>query len=285
MRLGGYFRANSLAELEPLCEQLDRYGLSAIHAPAGLAELSDEGCAAFGERARSLGLIVGEVGAGVNLMTADPEAQTARVAKVRQTLIKAEIMGCRSTIVLVGSRHPSDHFLAPHPYMYTEECKAEYRGILLRILDGLDLAATRLAIEPWPNTFFYQPEEIRAFIDSVGHPALALQLDQMNMVSHRDFFGTTGLIDRTFDLLADRVASVHLKDLRWDHGHMFLKWDEVDIGDGVMDYDTYLKRLARLPAETPCYCEHMATEADYALNFARLHQLVRRSGTRFEART
>lgn len=284
MRLGGYFRANSIVDLEPLCEQLDRYGLSAIPGPADLTELSDEECAAFGERARSLNLVVGQVGAGVNLMTPDLDVRTARIDKVRQTLAKAEIMGCASTIVLVGSRHPSDHFLAPHPYMFTEECKAEYRGIILQILDGLDLVGTRLAIEPWPNSFFYQPEEIRDFIDSVGHPALALQLDQMNMVSHKDFFGTTSLIDRTFDLLADRVVSVHLKDLRWDHSHMFLKWDEVHIGDGVMDYDTYLKRLADLPADTPCYCEHMSTEADYALNFARLHQLAGQLGVRFVER-
>ena len=74
---------------------------------------------------------------------------------------------------------------------------------------------------------------------------------------------------------------MHLKDIREDFSHMFLKWDEVYIGDGVMDYDTYLKRLADLPADTPCYCEHMAEQRDYALCFARLHHLADKAGMKF----
>jgi len=62
-----------------------------------------------------------------------------------------------------------------------------------------------------------------------------------------------------------------MKDIKCDPKHMFLKWDEVTIGDGVMDYDTYLKRLARLRPTPPAFCEHMAEERDYAMNFARLH--------------
>jgi len=42
-----------------------------------------------------------------------------------------------------------------------------------------------------------------------------------------------------------------------------------------------LKRLAELPPDTPCYCEHMREERDYALNFARVHYLAQKSGVRF----
>jgi sugar phosphate isomerase/epimerase len=82
-------------------------------------------------------------------------------------------------------------------------------------------------------------------------------------------------------MLADTVASVHLKDIRCDSGHMFLKWDEVYIGDGEMDYETFLKHLANLAPDTPCYCEHMQEERDYALCFARLHHLAEKAGTQF----
>ena len=65
MRLGGYFLANSIDELEPLCEKLDIYGLSAIPAPGRLAEMTEDECAEFGECARKLGLVVGEAGGAV----------------------------------------------------------------------------------------------------------------------------------------------------------------------------------------------------------------------------
>jgi sugar phosphate isomerase/epimerase len=281
MRLGGFFAGNSIEELEPLCEKLDTYGLSAIPAPRRLAEMSLDECAAYGERARGLGLVVGEVGMWQNLLTDDEALRSERIAKVRTLLIRAEAMGCHCVVTLVGTKDPSDLALAPHPYMYTERCKAELRATVMRILDGLDLKNTRYVIEPWHNSFFYQPQNIRAFIDSVGHRSFGLHLDQMNMVNQEFFYNTTELINQTFDLLADSVVSVHLKDINCDANHLVLKWDEVDIGDGVMDYETYLKRLAELPADTPCYCEHRGTERDYALNFARLHHLARKAGVRF----
>ncbi|MDP6381350.1 MAG: TIM barrel protein, partial [Phycisphaerae bacterium] len=244
MRLGGYFGAKTIEELEPLCAKLDAHGLSAISAPAQLADMTDDECAAYGERARGLGMIIGEVGMWQNLMTPDAEKQAERIGLLRTMLSKADAMGCLSVVTLVGTKHECDAALAPHPYMYTDECKAEFREIVLRILDGLDLETTKYIIEPWTNSFFYQPEDIKAFIDRVGHPSFGLHLDQMNLINQESFYKTTELIHKTFRLLADDVVSVHLKDTAWDFWHMFLKWDEVLIGDGVMDYETYLKKLA-----------------------------------------
>jgi len=285
VRLGGFYHAEIAAELEPLCEALDRHGLSTIPAPNRLAEMPVEGCAAFGEQARRLGLVVGETGMWENLMTADPALRAARIAKVRLLLAKAEVMGCGCVVSLVGSRHPSDSPLAPDPYMVTDACRREFGEVVLRILDGLELAQTCYAIEPWCNSFFYEPEDVHAFLTKVDHPNLRLHLDQVNMISQRSFHDTAGLVERTFDLLADRVVAVHLKDLRWDYEHLMLKWDEVLIGEGVLDYDAYLRHLATLPADTPGFCEHLAGENEYVANFARLHEAAERAGMRFLRRT
>ncbi len=284
MRLGGFFGAPSEDELAPLCAKLDQYGLSAISAPSACAEMADDDVASYGETARGLGLVVGEWGYWNNMMTPDESEQERRVQGLRNVLRKAEVMGVPCVVTLVGTKDVSDHALAPDPYMFTEACKAEFRELVLRVLDGLHLETARYAIEPWCNTFFYQPEDILSFIDSVGHPRFGVHLDQMNMVSFADFYSTTDLINRTFDLLGEHACSVHLKDIAWDYSHMFLKWDEVYIGDGVMDYDTYLKRLAQLPQDTPCYCEHMSQESDYALNFERLHKRAEIAGVRFQRR-
>ena len=53
MRLGGWYAAQTIEELEPLCESLDRHGLSAIGAPYGMGGWADDQCAAFGERSSS----------------------------------------------------------------------------------------------------------------------------------------------------------------------------------------------------------------------------------------
>lgn len=282
MRLGGYFGAEGTEGLDLLCEQLDTHGLSAISAPGRLVtEGEPDACEGFGARARRLGIVVGEAGMWDNLLTRDEAAHTRQIATTRKMLRNADAMGCRCVVTLVGSRHPGGHPLAIHPDNYTDACKSEFREIVLRILDGLDLRHTKYVVEPWHNTFFYDPSDIRAFFESVNHPAFGLHLDQMNLVSQRTLCSTTDLINQTFDLLADRVVAAHLKDIRHDFNHMFLKLDEVYIGDGVMDYNTYLRRLAELPPDTPCFCEHFAEERDYALNFARLHRLAGKAGVRF----
>ena len=287
MRLGAAhweFAAETVDQLEPLCEKLDVYGLSAIPAP-DLLGTDDDVLVAYGQRARSLGLVIGEAFYFANMMGPDSAVRAEHIANVRAALVKAERMGCGSVITLVGTNHPDGNPTAPHPtdpYMFSDAAKAEFREIVLRIVDGLDLPNVKYIIEPWNNTFFYQPEDIRAFIDSVDHPMLGLHLDQMNMVHQSTYYDTTDLINRTFDLLADRVFSVHLKDVCFTRGPGdFFSMKEVRIGEGVMDYETYVRRLVDLPADTPCYCEHLPNEADYALNFARLHHIAQKVGAGF----
>jgi sugar phosphate isomerase/epimerase len=168
--------------------------------------------------------------------------------------------------------------------MFTHECRAEFREVVLRVLDGLDADGTKLLIEPWNTSFFYRPRDILAFLESVDHPRLGVHLDQMNMVDQDTFYRSTELIDETFDLLAPYAGSVHFKDIAWDSTHMFLKFDEVLIGDGVLDYRTYLSRLFALDRELTCYCEHLRDETEYATNFERLHLLAGELGFAFRRR-
>jgi sugar phosphate isomerase/epimerase len=288
MRLGCTFRAfnaQTAADLEPLCEKLDRHGLSAIIAPAKLAEMPDDQCAAFGERARRLGIVIGEAGFWKNIMTPQADLQSQRVETVRAMLRKADLMGCRCVVTSVGTKGPGDAWNEPHPYMFTEACKAELRDLVLRILDGLDLKTGKYTLEAWCHSFFYGVDEIKAFIDRVNHPSFAVHLDQMNLVTHEYFYRTTELIHRTFDLLGRHVVSLHMKDIRWDFPHMFLKWDEVLIGDGVLGYATYLRRIQQdLPEDVPCFCEHLREEALYVENFRRLHERAKAAGLQFKRR-
>ena len=285
MRLGGFFAAQSIEELEPLCEQLDRHGLSAVSAPGRIGEMTPDQCAAFGEEARRLGIVVGECGWWENMLPPDADLRSSRIETLRGLLVRADAMGCPCVMTLVGAHRPAQGPLMPFEWMYTPECKDQFREVVLRVLDGLDLKVARYCIEPWPTNFFYKPETIREFMDRVDHPRFGLHLDQMNMVSWETFYDTTGLIEQTFELLSDRVASVHLKDVAWDQHFMFIKWDEVLVGDGVMDYTTLLRKLAGLDADLPCFCEHLAGEDQYAENFRRLHERADAAGVPFRRRT
>ena len=201
MRLGGaLYRPGDVAELEAVVPAFDTYGLSAVIAPATWAEMTADDAAAYGEAATGLGIVIGEAHHRPNLLIRDEDERAARIEILRTGLARAEVMGCRSVTILVGTVAASDHLAEPHPYLYTDECRRELREILLRALDGLELRRTRLLIEPWTNSFFYQPGPIREFLDDVGHPSVGLHLDQMNMMDQRHYYDSTSLINETFDL-------------------------------------------------------------------------------------
>ncbi|MDR1028330.1 MAG: sugar phosphate isomerase/epimerase [Clostridiales Family XIII bacterium] len=285
MRLGAsskeLFDARTPEDLDRLAETCDVYGLSAVTGPWGYDEMSEDEVAAYGERAEKLGLVIGESHARSNLLIRDIEERGRRIERLREGLRLAEIMGSRSVCILVGTAGPEDRLAAPHPFNYTTEARDQFRETVLRVMDGLDLQKTSLLIEPWTNTFFYQPEDIRSFLDSVDHPRVGVHLDLMNMVDQYHYYRTTELIDRTFDLLAGYIGAIHFKDLRWDWNHMYLKFDEVPVGEGVIDYRTYLQRVAALGRDTACFAEHFRTVGDFAISFAKLHRLAAEIGVPF----
>jgi len=282
MRLGcTVYRAESEAELDELADKLDCYGLSALVAPKTLETFSEDQAASYGEKARSLGIVIGEAGFWENLLTGDLELRQSRIERLRRVMRLADIMGCRSTNTMVGTKHPSDRPLFPHAYNFTRECRGEFRDIVLRVLDGLELKNSKYGIEPWYTNFFYQPEDIKAFIDDVGHPLFGVHMDQANMISHASFYNTRDMIHRTFALLEEHVVSVHIKDIGWQGDHFGLRWNEVFIGDGTMDLEEYVRFISRLGPDITVYCEHFADEGEYAINFARLHQVARKAGKSF----
>lgn len=285
MRLGGLmYRPANIAELDALVDTCDTFGLSTVVAPMQFADMADDEAAAHGEHARGLGLTIAEALHRPNLMIRDTEIRTLRIEQLRRGLRKADLMKADSVVILVGTVGKEDHLAAPHPYMFTEECRTEFRDVLLRALDGLELETTRLLIEPWTTSFFYQPGDIREFLDWVDHPSVGVHLDLVNMINQQRYYRTTELVHEAFDLLETYIGGIHIKDLLWDWKHMLLKFDEVPIGDGVVDHLALLERAAKLDPDISCFTEHLATEAEYAICFARLHFLADRVGSPFVRR-
>jgi sugar phosphate isomerase/epimerase len=286
MRLGGtIFRPETVAELDGVTEALDTYGLSTIVGPKRVGAMNDRDAVDFGDRAEELDIVIGETHFLENLMTRDLATRAERIERLRVRLKKSDLMRSRGVIGFAGSASPVDYIGAPDRQNFSDEFKVELREVVLRVLDGLELNVTKLWFEANPNTFFYGPVEIAEFVRSIGHPLFGVHLDQMNMVSQATYFHTTELINTTFDLLGGHIGGAHLKDVRWDWQYgLLLKFDEVLIGDGTLDYPTLIGHLSKLDPDLPCICEHLATEAEYAVNFSRLHALADAAGSPFVRR-
>lgn len=278
----GFFRAENTSELEELVPVLDKYGLSAVASPYRTIDMDDDECIEFGERAAALGIVISEVHFLPNIMAAEPNVRSKNLADGRALLRKADLMGARCLLGFAGSANPLGYGAAAENY--TDRYRGEVREMVLRVLDGIDLQRTKYGLEAGPTTFYYQPEGCAQLIAEVDHPDFGVHLDLANMVSPATYFTTTELIERTFDLLGDRIYSAHLKDITWDLWHQLLKLDECIVGDGTIDYHAYLRQLSAMDVDFACMCEHLDTEAQYATSFERLHAMAEEIGTTFVGR-
>ncbi len=89
------------------------------------------------------------------------------------------------------------------------------------------------------------------------------------------------MLNECFDKLGPWIVSCHAKDLAWDV-EMNVHFREVTLGQGQLDYATYLRRLARLPGDVPLMIEHMANEQEYDKSRQYLFALGPKVGVRFQ---
>jgi len=291
MRLGatGYLDAGNWTvglnePIDEIEEKASAYGLSAIRVPQEVydADASDEELIEYAERLRDAGFRICETGYVRSLIHADKDVRQERISEIREILRKADLMEVDWVCTVIGSRATFGDYpmLAPHSYNYTEDCREEIKQTCRQIFDGLNLDHTKFGLEPFPNSFFFEPEEIRAFFDDMDIPHLGFHCDIANMVDHRNYFHTTELIEETFELLGDEIIGIHLSEIRWDENHLHIKFDEPpEPGTGIMDFHTLLQKIDReLPKEQCCLVQHQPTEEQYAKAFPRIHTIADDAG-------
>lgn len=132
-----------------------------------------------------------------------------------------------------------------------------------RLVDGVGMAATEaervgidLGIHPGNRGPLDAPEQLRLLLDDAASPRVKVILDPVNMTNHRNAFSNTDFLNSTFDLLGADIIVAHAKDAYFDDTHLVTKIDEVPLGTGRMEYETYVRRLAELPADVVFCIEH-----------------------------
>ena len=209
------------------------------------------------ERARDVfanhGLFVGEVTLyDCGWPLASPEAA------VRDRTVAELVKGCEHAITLkahcvgmsVIANGPADG------YVWSDE-------VWKRLVAGTSAAAAEaervgvdLGFHPGNRGPIDTPEQLRRIIDDVGSPRVKVILDPVNMTNHRNYYSNGDFLNHTFDLLGDDIVAAHAKDVLLDDRHLITKLDEVPLGMGGIDYDTYVERLGQLDPDLLFTIEH-----------------------------
>jgi sugar phosphate isomerase/epimerase len=260
IRLGGP-SFSTAADPDELAQAHRKLGYRAAYCPA--VDLNN------GTRIRDIAqafqrhdVVIAEVGRWVNLLDADPAKRVANLRTVTEGLALAEAIGARCCVDIAGSFHPTIWF-GPDPRNLTREFFDAAVENARKIIDAVRPRRTKFCYEATGWSIPDSPDSYLKLIKAVDRPGFAVHLDPCNMINSPErFYHDTELLNECFDKLGPWIASCHAKDLTWDV-EMNIHFREVPLGAGRLDYGTYLKRVAALPAEVPLMLEHMKDQAEY----------------------
>ena len=227
------------------------------------------------------GLIFAEVGRwGVNLLEADPKIRAKNINYVTEGLALAEELGARCCVTLSGSY--AEGWSDPHPKNVSEESYEATIENARKIIDAVKPKRTRFCFEMMGWTIPDSPDSNLRLMKAIDREAFGIHVDICNLINSPDkFWNNTQLINEVFDKLGPWIVGAHAKDLRWLRSAN-IHFDECVIGEGAIDYATYLKRLVALNQDAPLMIEHMKNAEEYERSRQKIFGVGKNEGIKFQ---
>jgi sugar phosphate isomerase/epimerase len=226
-------------------------------------------------------VVIAEVGRWVNLMDADATRRAAHLKTVTDGLALADAVNARCCVDIAGSMNPSIWY-GPDARNITGEFFDAAVENARKIIDAVKPKRAKFAYEMMGWALPDSADSYLEMLKAVDRDAFAVHLDPCNLInSPRRFYSNTALINECFDKLGTNIVSCHAKDLDWNV-EMNVHFQEVTLGAGQLDYETYLQRLAALPGEVPLMVEHMKGAEEYDKSREHLFEVGKKIGIDFE---
>lgn len=254
----------------------ERYG--AAYCPVG-AEADAATIRAYAKAAEKADIVIAEVGAWSNPLSADEATRAAAVEKCQMQLALADEIGARCCVNIAGSRgEPWD---GPHPANLTEEAFALIVETVRTIIDAVQPKRTSYTLEPMPWMYPDSADSYLRLIAAIDRPHFGVHMDMVNVInSPQRYFDNAALIREWFAKLGPHIKSCHAKDTLLST-KLTTHLDEVRPGLGYLDYRTLLRELNNLDADTPLMIEHLQTAEDYRLSAAYIRGVADEIGVTF----
>ena len=226
-------------------------------------------------------VVIAEVGRWCNLLDPDSEKRKKNLATVTEGLALADAVGARCCVDIAGSFN-RDVWYGPHPDNFTQKFFDAAVENARTIIDAVKPKRAKLGYEMMGWTLPETADRYLAMIKAVDRPAFAVHLDPCNLInSPEKIYRNTELLNECFDKLGPWIVSCHAKDLAWEV-EMNVHFREVRPGTGVLDYATFLRRLAALPEPPPLMIEHLKGAEEYAAAAKYIFETGKSLGLRFE---
>lgn len=207
------------------------------------------------------GLVVGQTNGeyGGGLVSPDESERTAAIEFVARMCDLTARLGSPNTYLRPGSLNPAGAW-TPHPENRSPAVFDRLVDSTRRICAAAAANGVLVAVEAGVVSPLHSPQRIRDYFDAVASPALGFNQDPVNLVGTlEDAWDTTSLVNTCFDLLGDVTIGAHAKDVRIVDG-LFPGFAEAEIGEGLLDHTTMLRRMQQCAPTAHVLIEHLPTD-------------------------
>ena len=223
-------------------------------------------------------IVIAEIGAWSNPLSADAPARAAALELCKRRLELADRIGARCCVNIAGSR--ADTWDAPHPDNLSKETFALIVDTVREIIDAVGPQRTFYTLEPMPWSLPDSPDSYLELIAAIDRRQFAVHLDPVNLVnSPAKFYDNAGLLRECFAKLGSHIKCCHAKDVTLAN-ELTVHLAEAIPGQGALDYRVLLTEMERLDPDTPILVEHLKTDAEYAAAVAHIRGVAGSLGLR-----
>jgi len=223
-------------------------------------------------------VIIAEVGAWTNMLEPDSAKRSANIQYVIDRLALADAVGARCCVNIAGTFAPGH---GPHPDDLSQKYFDATVENCRHIIDQVKPQRTKFTIEMMSWSLPDSPDAYLKLLHAVDRKALGVHLDPCNGINcAARYYQNADFISECVRKLGPWMVSCHAKDLEL-LGESNIHLREVIPGRGRVDYRTYLRELAALPAEIPLLLEHLKTAEEYEEGAKYIRQIGREIGIGF----
>ncbi len=278
IRLGGHGLPTGSEDPFAFARAHRDFGYAAAYCPP--VQLGDtERLAAIEKAFADADVMIAEIGIWRNLIAIEENRRKANIQHAIDCLAIADAVGAKCAVSYIGSFAPDTDY-APHPDNMGKKAFEATVGTVRHIIDAVKPKRAKFALEMMQYAL---PDSIDSYLDliaAIDRPQFAAHVDPVNLImTPRRYFENAAFLREVFERLGPHIVSCHAKDILLHH-QAALHLDEVMIGDGKLDYPTFLRCIQDLPQDVPLMLEHLEA-AEYAIARDRIFAIGKTAGIAF----
>lgn len=235
--------------------------------------INDHKCLKIRNMFRSYNLPVCCISGYTNLVHPVADVRKTNLEHLKTIIRHARQLGSEYVISETGTFNPDSDW-ASHPDNKTEHGYQECLEVIGDIVELARKCGVKFLIETYVNNVIGSIDEtLRVFAD-IDSSHFGLLMDPTNYFETHNIGDMDNMLDKVFNALSHKIKIAHAKDVKLAGADMGIQMSDIDAdeshslrgvgqielpapGMGSLNYDLYLKRLAKDHSNIPLIIEHL----------------------------